>query len=387
MSGIDRVRLRQLAAAARLTLLGVTTAEPFHELAALLEAHIRAGHMAGLDWFTEERARFSADPRNLHPTARSIVSVGLPYWQPDIVPPDDGVPRGRIARYAWGRDYHATLKARMRDLHARLEQELGRPLEARFLVDTARIVDRAAAARSGLGWYGKNTMILVPGHGSWVMLGELVLDIDLEPSPPLRPKCGRCTRCLDACPTGALIDAYRLHTPHCISYLTIELRGAIPRHLRPLMGNWVFGCDICQELCPYTGAAAPSADPDVRPERIEHAFPALHWLLRMSEEEFRAVYRGRAVLRAKRRGLARNAAVALGNVGTRADLALLEEVATAHDLPLVRGHAAWAIARIAGADSLPALRAILDREQDPAVREELRAILDDPPPPRCQCAA
>ncbi|MBX5444293.1 tRNA epoxyqueuosine(34) reductase QueG [Sphaerobacter sp.] len=387
MSAITHARLRRLAAECRLTLLGVTTAEPFDGLAELLVERIRAGHMDGLDWFTEERARFSADPRNLHPTARSIVSVGLPYWQPDIAPPDDGVPRGRISRYAWGRDYHKTLRSRMRNLHARLEAELGLPIEARALVDTARIVDRAAAARSGLGWYGKNTMILVPGHGSWVMLGELVLDIEVEPLPALRPKCGRCTRCLDACPTGALVDAYRLDTPRCISYLTIELRGPIPRDLRPLMGNWVFGCDICQEVCPYTGAAAPSDDPDVRPERIEHAFPSLHWLLTMSEEEFREVYRGRAVLRAKRSGLARNAAVALGNIGSDADLGLLQEVAATHDIPLVRGHAAWAMARIDAVAADPALRRLHDREPDPAVRAEIAATLDDPPPARRRDAA
>jgi epoxyqueuosine reductase len=382
MKTLTRDRLKALAEEAGLAVTAVTTADAFPEIAEVLVERIRHGHMAGLDWFTEDRARFSADPRNLHPTARSIISVGVPYWQPDIQPPQDGVPRGRISRYAWGRDYHKTLRMRMGRLHTLLEAELGRKIEARFLVDTARIVDRAAAARAGLGWYGKNTMVLVPGYGSWVMLGELVVDVEIEPDAPLRPRCGRCTACIDVCPTGALVGPYTLHTPRCISFLTIELRGPIPRELRPLMDNWVFGCDLCQEICPYTGAARPVSDPDFQPERIEHCFPALDWLLRMTEEEFREVYRGRAVLRAKRSGLARNAAVALGNVGRPPDLAILEEALAWHDLPLVRGHAAWAMARIDADAARPALLAALEREPDPYVREEIRQALDVPPSPR-----
>lgn len=380
MSTLSKARLRELACEAGLAVIAVTTADPFPSLAETLVERIRNGHLDGLAWFTEERARFSCTPRNLHPSARSIVSVALPYWQPDPSCPDDGIPRGRIARYAWGRDYHRTLLRRMERLHRLIEGELGRIVEARFLVDTARIVDRAVAARSGLGWYGKNTMILVPGYGSWVMLGELVLDVEVEPDPSLRPRCGRCTSCLDCCPTGALVAPYTVHTPWCISFLTIELRGPIPHELRPAMGNWVFGCDVCQEVCPYTGAARASDDPDIRPERIEHCFPPLTWLLRMTEHEFRSVYRGRAVLRAKRSGLARNAAVALGNVGSPADLAVLEETLTTHDLPLVRGHAAWAMARIDFASAQPVLERALARETDEYVRSEIEATLGSPPP-------
>lgn len=376
MSAIERATLARLAAECGLAVTGVTTAEPFARLEDKLEAHVRAGRMEGLDWFTVERARFSTDPRNLHSTACSIVAVAVPYWQPDVEPPDDDEPRGRIARYAWGRDYHKTLRSRMKALHARLEAELGRPIEARFLVDTARIVDRAAAARSGLGWYGKNTMILVPGHGSWVMLGELVIDVELEPDAPLRPKCGRCTRCLDICPTGALVDAYTLDTPRCLSFLTIELRGPIPRELRPKLGNWVFGCDLCQEICPYTRAARPTDDAEFQPKRIENAFPSLRWLLRMSESEFRDIYQGTAVMRAKRAGLARNAAVALGNVGSGDNLALLEEVVAGHDEPLVRGHAAWAMARIDLNAATPSLIRGLASEEDRSVRDEIVAALN-----------
>jgi epoxyqueuosine reductase len=376
MNTLDRRRLRDLAAAAGIAVTGVTTAEPFGRVGDLVASRIREGRLKGMDWFTEERARFSADPRRLHPGARSIVSVGLPYYQEAPERPVEE-PTGRIARYAWGRDYHRTLKRRMHALLASIEGAVGYPVEARLLVDTARIVDRAAAARAGLGWYGKNTMILVPGHGSWVMLGEMLLDLEIEPDIPLRPKCGRCSGCIDACPTGAIVADYTIHAPHCISYLTIEHRGPIPIELRPRMGDWVFGCDVCQDVCPYTRAAQAGDDPDFAPASVDNAFPRLRWILRLDEPTYRERFRGTAVLRCKRVGLARNAAVALGNVGTTQDLAILEETVCCHDEPLVRGHAVWAMSRIDAASGRPFLEARLDRERDPYVRSELLMAIAD----------
>lgn len=375
MTMIARERLHELAGECDIPVVGVTTASEFDGLADLLSERIGAGHFAGLTWFTKDRARFSAAPRNLQPSARSIISVGVPYRLAPVTRPNDE-PRGRISRYAWGHDYHRTLKFRMRAMHAALEREIGRTVEARFLVDTARIVDRAVAARSGLGWYGKNTMILVPGHGSWVMLGDLLVDIDLEPDRPLRTKCGRCTSCLDHCPTGAIRPGYAIETPRCISYLTIEHRSTIPHELRPLMGDWVFGCDECQEICPYTNAASVDQDDVFRPKSLDNAFPLLRWLLTMSEQDFRDTYRGTAVLRAKRAGLARNAAVAIGNIGTSQDLELLERVVTSHDVPLVRGHAAWAMAHIDAAASSDFIRSRLAVENDASVRSELARALE-----------
>lgn len=368
--------IKALAVRHGLGVAAITTADAFDGLAETLESHIAAGHVAGFDWFTAERARFSTAPRNLHPTARSIVSVGIPYWTGPVEKPADG-PRGRISRYAWGADYHDVLKNRMRALHAAIELEVRRPVEARFLVDTARIVDRAAAARAGLGWYGKHSCLIVPGHGSWVMLGNMLLDLELEPDPPLARNCGRCSICLDRCPTGAIVAPYTIDSPRCLSFQTIEQRGAIPVKLRSLLGDWVFGCDICQDVCPYTGAAAEVDDPDFQPPSLERSFPRLDWLLAMTEAEFRAVYRGSAVLRAKRRGLARNAAVALGNTGNEADLPALITALSEHDEPLVRGHAAWAIGRLGG----PAARAALDRsrarESDRTVRDEVDLALSE----------
>jgi epoxyqueuosine reductase len=374
---LDRRLVGALAREAGLAVSGVGPADSFgDELGDVLVDRIRNGHLDGLDWFTEERARFSVSPENLHPTARSIVSVGIPYWNPGIAHPDDGVLRGRISRYAWGRDYHKTLKQRMRRLHELLEGAAGRKIEARLLVDTARVVDRAIAARSGLGWYGKNTMILVPRRGSWVMLGELIVDVDIPHDPPMRPRCGRCTRCLDICPTGALVDEYVLNSPTCISFLTIELRGPIPRELRPLMGDWVFGCDMCQEICPYTNAAYSEDDETFRPKTIDHAFPPLRWLLTMTEEDFRAEFSGTAVMRAKWAGMTRNAAVAMGNAGGEAELEVLEEVVASHPIALTRGHAAWAMGAIDRSSAAEALTKLRDRESDPIALEEIDVVLE-----------
>ncbi len=367
--------VKQLAATHGLTVSAVTTADAFPDLADHLEHHISAGWMAGLDWFTSERARFSADPRNLQPSAVSILSVGVAYWSVDPGKPDDGQPRGRISRYAWGVDYHDLLKQRMRSLHRAVQELVGRPVEARHLVDTARIVDRAVAARAGLGWYGKHSCVIVPGHGSWVLLGELLLDLELEPDPPLDKNCGRCRICLDRCPTGAIVAPYTIDTPRCLSFQTIEQRGAIPREIRPLLGDWVYGCDVCQEVCPYTKAARPDPDPAFRPRSMANAYPSLRWLLSMTEEEFRATYRGTPVPRTKRRGLARNAAVALGNTGNDDDIPFLVRALTDHDEPLVRSHAAWALGRLGGPHARRALDRVRIRDLEPAVREEAEAAL------------
>ncbi len=369
-------RVKMLAAEHGLTVSAVTTADVFPGLAEFLGAHIADGRMAGLDWFTPERARFSADPRNLHPTARSILSVGIAYWSVDPGRPDDGVPRGRISRYAWGVDYHRLVKRRLRELHVAIEDEVGHPVEARHLVDTARINERAVAARAGLGWLGKHGGVIVPGHGSWVLLGELVLDLDLEPDSPMAKDCGRCSICIDRCPTGAIVSPGVIDAPLCLSFQTIENRGSIPPAIRPLMGDWVYGCDVCQEVCPYTKAAKPEPDPAFLPRTVDNAYPSLRWLLQMTQEEFGATYYGTPVPRAKLRGLARNAAVALGNTGTREDLPFLIAALTDHDEPLVRGHAAWALGRVGGMAARKALDQARLSDPDAEVLSEAEAALE-----------
>ena len=368
-------RLKSLAIEHGLGVAAVTSANEFDGLAEILDRHIDAGHTEGFDWFTHDRAHFSTNPVNLHPTARSIISLGIPYWSGPAEKPTD-VPRGRISRYAWNADYHNVLKTRMKHFHVSMERELGRSIEARFLVDTARIVDRAAAARAGLGWYGKHSCLIVPGHGSWVMLGNLLVDIELEPEPSLERNCGRCSICIDRCPTGAIVAPYVVSAPLCLSYQTIEQRGAIPIELRCRLGDWVFGCDVCQDVCPYTGAASIVDDPDFRPANLDRAFPGLEWLLNMTEAEFRSVFRGSAVLRTKRSGLARNAAVALGNIGGEGAVPALTKTLNEHDLELVRSHAAWALGNIGGRAAKRALEGATAKQTLSIVRHEIRMALE-----------
>ena len=368
--------IKSIALEEGLAVAAITSADPFPGLAEILDQRKSAGHLKGMDWFTPERSVVSANPRMLHERARSIISVGIPYYRFDIEKPSDGRKRGRIARYAWGIDYHRTLKIRMSNLVARIEALLGSSHEARHLVDTARIVDRAVAARAGLGWYGKHTNLIVPGHGSFVMIGEILIDIDLSPDQSLERDCGRCQICLNKCPTGAIVAPYTVSAPLCISFQTIENRGPIPRELRPRIGDWVFGCDVCQDVCPYTGAAKSMFDCAFEPASQENAFPSLHWLLAMTEEEFRTVYRGTAVLRTKRAGLARNAAIALGNIGDTEDIAVLSGALATHDLPIVRGHAAWALGKLGGQIATDALHKAARSDPDSDVQAECAIALE-----------
>jgi epoxyqueuosine reductase len=240
-------------------------------------------------------------------------------------------------------------------------------------------VDRAVAQRSGLGWFGKHSNIIVPGHSSFVMLGELLLDLEIEPDAPIEKNCGRCTICLQRCPTNAIVAPYTVHSPRCISFQTIEQRGAIPAELRSQMGTWVFGCDVCQDVCPYTGAAKSVYDAAFEPVTVENAFPSLEWLLTMNGDEFRATYRGTAVMRAKRRGLARNAAIALGNIADTDDVPLLATAARGHDEPLVRAHAAWALGQVGGNHSRAILSEVHRHDPEQAVREEAKYALETHP--------
>lgn len=374
--GADSRWVKELARECGLELASISGPEKFGGLEADMHDRIDRGHYSGFDWYTKERASFSTMPGNLHDGLRSIISVGLPYYRAYPELPDDGELRGRISRYAWGADYHRVMKRRMNSLLAKLESRAGRPIEARLLTDTARIVDRAVAARSGLGWYGKHSCIIVPGHSSWVMLGELLIDLELEPDAPLDKNCGTCRACIDRCPTGAIVAPYEVDSGKCISFQTIEQRDVIPVPLRGQMRNWVFGCDECQEVCPYTSAAQETYDRELDPTSLRNIAPELGWLMRMTEDEFRATYRGTPVLRTKRRGLARNAAIALGNAHDQRALPPLLEALATHDEPLVRGHVAWALGRYDDPGSRNALEAAWRSETDDYVRSEISAALD-----------
>ena len=240
-------------------------------------------------------------------------------------------------------------------------------------MDDGPMNDRAAAERAGVGWFGKNTNILTPSHGSWVFLGQVVTDLELEPDKPLLKTCGACVRCIDACPTGAIVAPYVIDNTKCISFLTIELRGPIPRELRPLVGDWVFGCDICQDVCPVNRKAQASLEPAFR-QRHDFAAPQLIPLLDMDDEGFRERFRNSPIKRAKRAGLQRNVCVALGNIGDPAAVPALVRALGSADA-LVRTHAAWALGRIGGSEAVEALERALGHERDHEVLQEIEMAL------------
>jgi epoxyqueuosine reductase len=249
------------------------------------------------------------------------------------------------------------------------------PLEGKAFVDSGPVLERDYAGVAGLGWIGKNTHLISPRKGSWFFLGELFLSIPLAYDRAIRDRCGKCDLCLKACPTAAFVGPYILDARRCISYLTIELKGWMPRHLRPLIGNHIFGCDICQEVCPYNIKAQPTGESAYAPREGLHA-PDLITLLSLSQEEFRKRFHGSPILRAKRRGFLRNVAVALGNI--RSIEAVPALVGALDDIePLVRGHVAWALGRIGSRQAIDALKRRLRVEGDSDVKNEIEAAIDE----------
>lgn len=348
-------------------LAGIAAATPA-ETRAAYEEWLAAGHHGEMRYMARSPER-RIHPQEAWPETGSILVVGLNYhtWEPD---PDEAADptRGQIARYAMGDDYHTVLTEKLSQLQRRLEEQ---GISSRRYVDTGPLMERDLAARAGLGWFGKNTCILNREQGSYFFLGALLLSVALPADTPESAHCGTCTRCLDICPTSAFVGPHVLDARRCISYLTIELRGPIPRDLRPLVGNWIFGCDLCQEVCPWNRKSAAGTEPAFQ-AREALKTPELIPLLGMSQEEFSSTFRRSAVKRAKRRGFLRNVCVALGNSGdARAVPALID--ALSHEEPLVRGHAAWALGRLGGAGS--ALTAAAATESDTWVREELSQAL------------
>jgi epoxyqueuosine reductase len=318
-------------------LVGITELGPV-ETAAAFDAWVEAGR-AGTMAYLERGAEKRRDTRLPLPGTTHAIVVGMDYGGRE--------PSGPVARYARGDDYHDVMDTRLRELHRRLERDAGRAVHGKPYVDTGPVLERDLARRAGLGWFGKNTNLINPERGSFFFLGALVVDVELETDAPFEAdRCGTCTRCIDACPTEAIVAPRELDARRCISYLTIELREEIPVELREGIGALLYGCDVCQEVCPYNvkfaqelkepafGAREVIAGKDAR--RLSHE------LLAMSQEEFSAVFKNSPMKRAKLRGLKRNAAVVLGNVGTYEDVDVLTRALTDEE-PLVREHARWAL--------------------------------------------
>ena len=353
-------------------LVGIASADSFTDHEAITLERIRGGLMDGLPWFTEPRVRRGCNPEELLPGTRSIIALGMSYYVPEEDGKGSNGLQGKVARYSWGDDYHKVMKERMKAMVEGLSHRLGRPIRARWYVDDGPMLDRAVAQRAGIGWFGKNTNILTSSHGSWVFLGQVITDIEMEPDPPSKKTCGDCVRCIDACPTGAIIAPYVIDNARCISYLTIENRGPIPRQLRPLMYDWVFGCDICQDVCPVNRKAARAREQAFNKRRF--ATVDLVAILEMTEEEFRERFSNSPIKRAKRVGLQRNACVALGNTGDPAAVPVLAR-ALQDGETLVRSHAAWGMGRLGCAEATRALEGALAREADPQVVQEIREAL------------
>ena len=269
--------VKSLAADLGFDLVGVTSADPFYEAEEIALQRVQDGLMDGLPWYHAARVKRGCNPQEMLPGARSIIAVAMSYMAE--APPQIGEStplQGKVARYAWGQDYHKVMERRLKLFVQRLSERLGQLVQAKVYVDTGPMLDRAVAERAGIGWFGKNTNILTRSHGSWVFLGQVITDLELEPDSPSKKTCGQCTICIDKCPTGALIAPYVLDNTKCISYLTIECRGPIPKRLRPLVGDWVFGCDICQDVCPVNRKAQPTQEPAF--QTGEHGFTALDLL-------------------------------------------------------------------------------------------------------------
>jgi epoxyqueuosine reductase len=357
--------------------VGIASVAP-SDHAAFLEDWLRQG-FAGEMAYMGRTAGTRVDPRQRFPWVRSAVVAAVPYL------PYQGDRRAQaglvkhVARYAAGRDYHQVLGERLGALARFIETEAP-GARTRAWSDTGPVLERELAARAGLGWFGKNTNLIGPHGNSWLLLGEILTDLDLPPDDPVADRCGSCTACLDACPTGAIPAPYLVDSTRCISYLTIELRGQIPAEKRADLGDWVFGCDICQEVCPWNRKAAPVED------QAFHTGPHLEErtladLVRLDDASFTAEFRPAALERPRRRGLVRNALIVSANTGDEKALVAAEEKLSDAD-PVVRGTAAWALGRGGSGQGRRALEQARAGETDPTVRKEIETALTASPPDR-----
>ena len=334
---LDSAAIKARAEALGFDRCGIAPADPTRH-ADYFRHWTEEGRAGEMHWLLRDPAR-RTNPREVVPKAESIIVVAMNYWRPH--PPG----RGRIARYALGDDYHGIMQEKLETLAAEIRSE---DHEARVYVDTGPVLEKPLAEKAGLGWQGKSTMLLDTAFGPWLLLGEIITSLPLHADAPASDHCGTCERCLGACPTGAITAPYQLDARRCIAYLTIELKGSIPEDMRPLIGDRIYGCDECLEVCPWNRFAQTTREGAFFKNTVaEGSTDRLHELLEISAAEFKRRFARSPILRLKRRGLLRNVCVALGNIGTETDLSVLRRAAE-HEEPLVREHAQWAIRQIEG---------------------------------------
>jgi epoxyqueuosine reductase len=375
---VSTTQLKRKAHELGFDIVGVTPAEPASTLDAYFRwiengLHADMGYLARPD--RQERRK---DLNIIVPNVRSIVLVGLNRYN-NSVPKDvlEDPSRGRIASYAWGDDYHEIVQKRLEILADWLGEEAGYDINHKAYIDTGPVLERAHAQQAGMGFVGKSAILINPKWGSHFSIGEILTDLEFTTydEPIKNTSCGYCTRCLISCPTDAFVEPYVLNAKRCIAYQTLENKGWIDRELRPLMGNRILGCDVCQDVCPWQKYASPTKEEALYPVNYDRAAPPLLDLLAIDDAKFAEIFKGSGVFRVKRERIVRNACVAAGNWGS-ADAIPQLTMLLDDPSPLIRGHAAWALGQIMGDDARKLLTTHLDREQDEDVRNELELILN-----------
>ena len=360
------------------SLAGVTTSDPLPHKR-VFETWLEQGRQGEMTYLNTTRSRSCrANPDKILPECRSILVLGARYPAAFSVENNDSHDKllhGRIASYAWGEDYHDILPRRLKTLVRFIEARIGHPIPNRWYTDTGPLLERELAQRAGLGWIGKNTCLINPYKGSYFLLAEILLGIELEPDPPFTAdRCGTCMRCISACPTGCILPDRTLDARRCISYLTIELKGSIPSELRILMDERIFGCDVCQQVCPWNRFAVSEVDPAFD-SHLVRSDPLLLEDIELQPGDFNKKYRHSPLKRLKRRGYLRNIAVALGNLASPHAIAPLTQVLLFDREGLVRAHAAWALGQIGTSAARHALERAAVHENEAQVKLEIQSSL------------
>lgn len=369
-------KIKQSAFDLGFDLVGITDASPPTSFS-IYQDWIADGNHGQMNYLSSDRAlSHRQDLQKVLPNCQSVIMLGKKIT-PSQFDSEKKEAHGKVASYAWNLDYHDTLLPLLKKLSEQIQTFAQQPVNARYYTDTGPILERELASRAGLGWIGKNSMLINPDLGSFFLIAELLVDIELKPDEPFsKDHCGNCTKCIEACPTSCILPNRTIDSRRCLSYLTIELKEAIPCELRPYINDWIFGCDICQQVCPWNKRSTPSTDPNfVAREGI--AQPNLLNDLELTSEEFNKKFKGSPIKRTKRRGYLRNILIILGNKRNPKFLPLFEKILNTESETLIRQHAAWAIGQLDSQEALAKLSYALESEESSEVIEEIKLAINN----------